>query len=77
MVGTGDAKLGPDTFNALSTLTQPVHIQVFVTPTCPYCPRAVVLAHKLAMMSELVTADMVEATEVPTWPESTPSTACP
>jgi len=38
---------------------------VYVTPTCPYCPRAVLLAHKLALASDLVTADMVEATEFP------------
>ena len=50
---------------ACAALRDPVHIQVFVTPTCPYCPCAVVLAHKLAMASELVTADMVEATEFP------------
>jgi predicted DsbA family dithiol-disulfide isomerase len=42
-----------------------VQIQVFVTPTCPYCPRAVILAHALAMASEHVTAAMVEATEFP------------
>ena len=41
------------------------YLQVFVTPTCPYCPQAVRLAHKLAMESELITADMVEAIEFP------------
>jgi hypothetical protein len=40
-------------------------LQVFVTPTCPYCPPAVILAHKLAMESDLIRADMVEATEFP------------
>jgi glutaredoxin len=40
-------------------------MQVFVTPTCPYCPQAVLLAHKMALESDLVTADMVEATEFP------------
>jgi len=65
MVGGAGAKLSAETEKALKTLTQPVHIQVFVTPTCPYCPRAVVLAHQLAMASDLVTADMVEATEFP------------
>src|SRR5690606_36762162 len=42
-----------------------VHLQVFVTPTCPYCPRAVVLAHAMAIASDRVRADMVEATEFP------------
>jgi glutaredoxin-like protein len=65
MLGSGEPGLSAETTSALETLTRPVHIQVFVTPTCPYCPRAVVLAHKLAMASELVTADMVEATEFP------------
>ena len=46
-------------------ITEPVHFQVFVTPTCPYCPQAVRLAHKFAMESELITADMVEAVEFP------------
>jgi len=65
MLGTGDPGLAPSTLDALRTLTQPLHIQVFVTPTCPYCPRAVILAHRLALASPLVTADMVEATEFP------------
>jgi glutaredoxin-like protein len=65
MLGAGDPALSQQTLTALRGLTEPVHIQVFVTPTCPYCPRAVVLAHKLAMASDLVTADMVEATEFP------------
>ncbi|HET7768717.1 MAG TPA: thioredoxin family protein [Chloroflexota bacterium] len=49
----------------LATLDHPVHLQVFVTPTCPYCPRAVVLAHRLALASPHIRADMVEATEFP------------
>lgn len=65
MVSRGDVDLSAQTRKELERLTQPVHIQVYVTPTCPYCPRAVLLAHKLAMASDLITADMVEATEFP------------
>lgn len=36
-----------------------------MTPGCPYCPAAVRLAHQLAIESDLITADMVEATEYP------------
>jgi glutaredoxin-like protein len=49
----------------LKGLKKPVSLQVFVTPTCPYCPRAVVLAFRLAVESPLVIASMVEATEFP------------
>jgi glutaredoxin-like protein len=65
MASVGNTGLSSDTIDALADLESPVHIQVFVTPTCPYCPRAVLLAHKLAIASELVTADAVDATQFP------------
>lgn len=65
MVGSGEFGLSAKTLAALEALPGPIDIQVFVTPTCPYCPRAVLLAHKLAMASDKVTAAMVEATEFP------------
>ena len=37
----------------LKELSRPVHIQVFVTLTCPYCPRAVRTAHQMAVESEI------------------------
>ena len=46
-------------------LGRPVHIQVFVTPTCPYCPQAVRLAHQFALESDQIRGDMIEATEFP------------
>ncbi|MGA1819683.1 MAG: protein disulfide oxidoreductase [Thermoplasmatota archaeon] len=49
----------------LKGMEKDVHIEVFVTPTCPYCPRAVILAHHMALISDKVTADMVEAQEFP------------
>ena len=65
MVSTGNSELSDESKSWLTSLTEPVHLQVFVTPTCPYCPQAVLLAHRLAFESDLVTADMVEATEFP------------
>lgn len=64
-VSTGTTTLSQETKEQLRKLTKPVHIQAFVTPTCPYCPRAVRMAHMMAMESDLVTSDMVEATEFP------------
>jgi glutaredoxin-like protein len=51
LVGVGRVGLSQATLDKLATLDQPLHLQVFVTPTCPYCPRAVVLAHQLAFAS--------------------------
>ncbi|MEN3202261.1 MAG: thioredoxin family protein [Atribacterota bacterium] len=49
----------------LGTLNRDVHIQVFVTPTCPFCPQAVVLGHKMALEGERVSSSMVEILEFP------------
>jgi glutaredoxin-like protein len=65
MVSKGDSGLSAATRQKLKSLEKPLDLQVFVTPTCPYCPRAVVLAFKLAMESPRITASMVEATEFP------------
>lgn len=47
----------------LAELDRPVNLKVFVTPTCPYCPNAVILAHQMALESPMVTSEMVEAME--------------
>jgi glutaredoxin-like protein len=65
MVSHGESGLSEATKKAIAGLKEPVHIQVFVTPTCPYCTRAVRLAHQLALESDLVRSDMVEAIEFP------------
>ena len=65
MVSRGESGLSVETKDWVKNLTEPVHLQVFVTPTCPYCPQAVIMAHQLALESDLVTADMVEAIEFP------------
>ena len=65
MVSSGDPDLEARTIRTLATLASPLHIRVFVTPTCPYCPSAVILAHKFAMASQHVTAEMIDASEFP------------
>jgi glutaredoxin-like protein len=65
MVSHRESGLSGETKALLHDLSEPLHLQVFVTPTCPYCPRAVRLAHMMAMESDLVKGDMVEAIEFP------------
>lgn len=65
LVSGRDSRLSQQTREFLADLTGPVSLQVFVTPTCPYCPQAVILAHQMAMESPLVQAEMVEAMEFP------------
>ena len=64
-VASGKPELSQKTLDSLGELSEPVHIQVFVTPTCPYCQHSVMLAHQMAVANPKVRADMVEATEFP------------
>lgn len=65
MVGTGQVDLSEDIIERVKAIDQEVHLQVYVTPTCPYCPRAVIAAHKFAYLNPKIKSDMVEATEFP------------
>lgn len=64
-VSKDDNELEADSLEKIGTITQPIHIQVFVTPTCPYCTRAAATAFQLAMANPNITADVVEVSEFP------------
>jgi glutaredoxin-like protein len=64
-VSRGTTTLNQESRAKLASLTKPVHVQVFVTPTCPYCPQVASLAHQAAVESGHVTADVVEISEFP------------
>lgn len=63
MVSKQDSGLSSETREKLAKVDQPVNLQVFVTPTCPYCPQAVILAHQMAMENKFIVGEMVEAME--------------
>jgi glutaredoxin-like protein len=64
-VSRGTTTLQQQSRTKLASLTKPVHVQVFVTPTCPYCPKVASLAHQAAVESAHVTADVIEISEFP------------
>jgi glutaredoxin-like protein len=57
--------LSDDIRSEIKKIDTDVHIQVFVTPTCPWCPKAVRTAHQFAMENGKITSDMVESMEFP------------
>ena len=65
MIGSNQTQLPEAIVEKIKAIDHPVHLQVFVTPTCPYCPKAVSAAHKFAFLNRNIKADMVEATEFP------------
>ncbi|MFW6265967.1 MAG: protein disulfide oxidoreductase [Halanaerobiales bacterium] len=57
--------LPDDALEQIKEIDEDVRLQVFITPTCPYCPRAVRVAHQMAMVNSRISGEMVEAIEFP------------
>ncbi|HHH77883.1 MAG TPA: glutaredoxin [Thermoplasmatales archaeon] len=64
-VSKGETALSEESKKEIAKIDKPLHLQVFVTPTCPYCPSAVHLAHQAAIENDNIKADMIEAIEFP------------
>jgi glutaredoxin-like protein len=64
-VSQGKTDISDKTREMLKEVKTPVHIQVFVTLTCPHCPLAASTAYKFAIENELIKADIIDATEFP------------
>jgi glutaredoxin-like protein len=64
-VSRGDSGLSEPARSSLATVDAPVHIEVFATPRCPFSGAAIRLAHQLAVESDWITGDMVDAVEFP------------
>lgn len=64
-VSKGRTDISEKTREKLREVKTPVHIQVFVTLTCPYCPIVASTAHKFAMENDLIRADVIDASEFP------------
>jgi glutaredoxin-like protein len=65
MTATGETALTDPSRAQLKRLTTPVHLQVFFTPSCVYCPRMISLANQLAVASPFVSTAAIDATEYP------------
>lgn len=64
-VSKGATSLSDNIKKKLAEIKKPVHIQVFVSPTCPFCPKAVKIAYQFAIENEFIRSDVIEMTEFP------------
>ena len=65
MLGGGELELTP-TLESVKEIDDAINLQTFVTPTCPYCPRAVLTAFRFALVNDRIVAEGIEANEFPT-----------
>jgi glutaredoxin-like protein len=65
MVSRRESGLSAESKRRLQDWRKPVRIRVFTTLTCPYCPQAVAIAHKIALENDFITAEMIDISEFP------------
>jgi thioredoxin len=64
LISRRDSGLQEDSKVKLQNIDRDASIQVYVTPSCPYCPRAVLLAHQIAIEAKgRVESECVEASQ--------------
>ena len=63
--GGSEEPLTESTIQFLKDLDTDLQMQVFVTPACPHCPSAAVLACRMARYSDRVNSEVIEANEFP------------
>ena len=59
----GKTEFSEEAVNKLSSIDKKLRIRAFITPTCPYCPKAVIAAQQTAMINKNILGEMVEANE--------------
>ena len=78
MASTGKSVLTAPSMERVAGLKEKRDIQVFVTPTCPYCPQQALTAFSAAIVKpDLVSAEIVELYENPDLAESLGSMSVP
>jgi len=65
LASRGRTDLSEATRAKVKAISMPVHIQVLVTLTCPYCPMAGSVAYKFAVENDLIKVDVVDVGEFP------------
>jgi len=64
-VSGNEEEIDDEIMERINNIGQKVNIKVFVSLSCPYCPKAVQNAHTLALKNENITGEMIETSSFP------------
>ena len=65
MVSKNDSGLTEKIKEKIKIIDKEINIKVFVTPTCPYCPKMAILASKVALENKNIKTNIIEVIEFP------------
>lgn len=64
-ISTGELTLPKEVIDTVKEINTPLHIKIFVTPECPYCPLVVDAMNQMALANSNLLVETIEATELP------------
>ncbi|MCK4319764.1 thioredoxin family protein [Candidatus Micrarchaeota archaeon] len=64
-VSKGAPDIPQEVIEKIKQINFPVHIKVFVTPTCPHCSGSAKAAHDFAILNSNIKSDVIQANEFP------------
>ena len=64
-IATGELKIPKKIIDAVKKINTPLHVKIFVTPECPYCPHTVDLFNQIGLVNEKILVETIEAFELP------------
>lgn len=64
-ISSNKPRISEMSLREIEKVDRDLYIRVFVTPTCPYCPRMSLMAHQASLANDKISADIIEAIEFP------------
>ncbi len=64
-IATGQLNLSKEARETVEAIENPLHIKIFVTPECPYCPLVVDAVNQMALVNDDLLVETIEAIELP------------
>ncbi|ADI31754.1 thioredoxin family protein [Staphylothermus hellenicus] len=64
-IANNEVKLPENVIEEAKKIDAPLHIKIFVTPECPYCPLTVDGFNQLALINDKLLVETIEAVELP------------
>jgi len=58
-------KLSREVVDLVKSIETPLHIKIFVTPECPYCPIVVDAINQMGLVNDILLIETIEAIELP------------
>jgi len=64
-IATGKLKIPENIINEVMKIDTSLHVKIFVTPQCPYCPQVVDIFNQIGLVNNRILVETIEAMEFP------------